>query len=74
MDFYDWRSKLEGLNMSVSACLKDYQKAVDNKNEFLRTTLGFAPGDMATVEGTADLAAKVFEMKMGEKSEERQDG
>lgn len=66
MKFSEWKQKLETIEDEIHEKQIQYETAKTRREEFLRLTVGFGAGDLATVAGTAEMISKVMEMKNAE--------
>lgn len=67
MKFQLWRDSLKIYNETIRKAEQEVDALRVERAKFLRDTLGYAPGDVATLEGTADLVDRVFRMKEEER-------
>lgn len=63
MTYQDWKTKLSELTATVKEAEKAYRQAGEAVNDFLSETMGAAPGETASLEGTIEMISRIVEMK-----------
>lgn len=66
MRFSQWRDSLKIYQATVEKAQEQLDQAKQDRDTFLRESVGFASGDMATVEGTSRMISKIIDMKSEE--------
>lgn len=64
MNYNKWVKEFSDKNQKVVEARKILEDATDERDEFLRETLGMAPGEVASLEGTAKMVGLIVDMKM----------
>ncbi len=62
LSFEEWKSHVSRINARVEEASAVLESAEGERRNFFRQTVGFAPGDPATIEGTVEMIAKVGAM------------
>lgn len=68
MNFTEWTNQLNDLTDEVETAYAVWEMKKLARDRFLQESLGFAPGDVATVEGTAKMIAAIIDMKREDKN------
>ena len=66
MTFSEWKDQLKELNTTVVASRDILDRATENRDNFLMSTIGYCPGKTATIDGTVDMISRIIEMKDAE--------
>lgn len=62
MTFEEWKIQLDSLNAQVEEAEKVMDAIEEDRKRFFRATVGFAPGDVASVQGTVQMILRVNEL------------
>lgn len=66
MTWDEWSAELDRKTTVIKLTRKILDKACDDRDSFLKETLGFIPGDVASIEGTAMMISAIVDMKNNE--------
>lgn len=61
--FERWSEKVKQLEQNVLAAEAGLDLCCKERDDFLRQTVGFIPGSVVTLIGTAEMISKIIDMK-----------
>lgn len=63
MKYQEWKTKLSELTEAAKEAQKAYRQAGEALNDFLADSMGQAPGETASLEGTIEMISRIVDMK-----------